>query len=255
MNSQQQQITDLNSLLAAADKAGEIFGNSRDAWWRGHARIDWDLAPKLYRTGYDLEERNLAIRFMNMARVRYDKIPGDEDWPSWLFLMQHYGLPTRLLDWTDSPLVALYFAVSEAAHHNEGGALWAIQPTRLNKIQAGQDVIACVQEPEIGFLALEAFQNVEPERRNKRIVAVLPNHFDMRHLVQSAAFTIHGCGEAINRLGSSDSFLVKFEIPAEAKQRLLRDLRKVGIHEASLFPDLDHLSRHLTSTKFLRGAQ
>src|SRR5690606_36926394 len=55
-----------------------------------------------------------------------------DDW-EWLFLMQHYGVPTRLLDWTDSPLVALFFAVYNVDRDDRDASLWVLLPAALNR--------------------------------------------------------------------------------------------------------------------------
>ena len=64
------------------------------------------------------------------SHIRHEPTPLGHDLPGWLFLAQHHGLPTRLLDWTESPLVAAFFAVLADFEHD--GALWALQPFRLH---------------------------------------------------------------------------------------------------------------------------
>jgi len=64
-----------------------------------------------------------------------DGIPKDE-W-DWIFLMQHYRAPTRLLDWSESPLVALYFALVDKLQEDSDGALWCMDPIALNRIANG----------------------------------------------------------------------------------------------------------------------
>jgi len=80
-------------------------------WFRGQPETELSLIPKIYRKDYD--ERFLTQTFRLRAKSRYGECPPLNDYPSWLFLMQHYGLPTRLLDWSASPLVAAFFAVED----------------------------------------------------------------------------------------------------------------------------------------------
>jgi hypothetical protein len=86
-------------------------------WFRGHADADWKLAPKLYRAsvprrGIRIIEDEIRQEFMMRAPSLTDKGP-QNSW-DWYFTMQHSGAPTRLLDWTEGALIALYFAVRDS---------------------------------------------------------------------------------------------------------------------------------------------
>jgi hypothetical protein len=107
------------------------------SWFRGHPEPYGNLTPSVYRTpptpergGY--REYWLAERFRLRAGSVHDKVPTWDDRLRWLLLMQHYGLPTRLLDWTESVLVALYFAVQGSA--DKAGEVWCIRPDKLNNL-------------------------------------------------------------------------------------------------------------------------
>ena len=102
-------------------------------WFRGQTVAAWNLEPSLTRHGGIQAEMTLVKRFKQNALPLISDRPEGE-W-EWLFLMQHQGLPTRLLDWTESALVGLYFAVSgsSAEHDDEPGTLWALLPISLNQ--------------------------------------------------------------------------------------------------------------------------
>src|SRR5437764_765572 len=81
-------------------------------WYRGHTNYKWTLTPSVARRREHLEnELTMLKRFRQDAGPRLRDRPSD-DW-EWLFLAQHFGVPTRLLDWTENPLVGLWFAVAQ----------------------------------------------------------------------------------------------------------------------------------------------
>ena len=113
---------------SAVDITTTKLGNIQ-LWWRGHADSSWDLTPGIFRKEYKDnkgQEHNMINYFMHRAAPRYARLPEKDDYSGWLFLMQHYGIPTRLLDWTESPLLALYFAVTDEKYSNSSGAVWGL---------------------------------------------------------------------------------------------------------------------------------
>ena len=99
------------------------------SWFRGQSKAKWELLPSLARQRGDHEtESDLLARFKQNATLLLSPVPGTE-W-EWLTVMQHHGVMTRLLDWTESPLTGMYFATNGNA--DSDGALWVLNPTKLN---------------------------------------------------------------------------------------------------------------------------
>lgn len=104
-------------------------------WYRGHDVHNWKLLPTLARNPDHLAaELDLLGKFQQDASLLLVHSTLNQEW-QWLMIMQHHGCPTRLLDWSESPLVALYFAVANKDHMNEDGALWMLLPHRLNELR------------------------------------------------------------------------------------------------------------------------
>ncbi|MGH8579260.1 MAG: FRG domain-containing protein [Gammaproteobacteria bacterium] len=134
-------ITTVSTLDELTDVVHETFQKTKSRWWfRGHPDSRWELIPKVWR-GYDgTTERYLTNLFYQRAKLRHASFPDDNDYAAWLALMQHYGLPTRLLDWSDSALIAAYFAVKyerdvSGIAPDRKCAIWMLHPTELNASQ------------------------------------------------------------------------------------------------------------------------
>ncbi len=227
-------------------------------WWRGQPRIqDWPLLPKVFRGGFASNENTLAILFRDQAPVRYPNCPSDERDPTWLFLMQHYGLPTRLLDWTQAPLIAAYFAVREEDYVKDDGVIWGLCPAQLNRNQfeLQEDKIFTTHGVRTLFPPVllpepkEGQEKPDPNESQEKIAAMTPKQIDIRMLVQLSCFTIHSTLHPLEMIDGADKFLIKIIIPSSIKQLLKGFLALLGITESSIFPDLDHLASDLASKR------
>jgi hypothetical protein len=162
--------------------------------------------------------------------------------------MRHHNLPTRLLDWTSSILVAAYFAVEDQTRAKLPGAVWALATASFNcrerkrEGKQEQKALFAAGHESITSLASPPFHS---SAGPTSICAFVPVEIAPRMMVQQSAFTIHGRGELMQEMDGHEQFHCGFEIPPGAKSGLWEALRLVGICGSTLFPDLDHLATDL----------
>jgi hypothetical protein len=227
-------------------------------WFRGQRDATWNLVPSLYRVdpparGIRVLEDEIRQEFEVRAPSLTDERPRNL-W-EWYFLMQHSGAPTRLLDWTEGSLIALYFAVKNKRDEISDAAVWVLDPWEMNRAVLGRaEVIA--PGADAGMLKADAeyYKPWLPARYEnpgalgvELPAAVYPTHFARRISSQRSCFTIHGSSrDGFERLPKpAKARLVKIVVPAHAAREIDRELSIAGVDEVAIFPDLDGLGRWL----------
>lgn len=230
-------------------------------WYRGQSKAEWGLQPTLTRNlksvGHNAEDSILIEKlacehFAARAHLYLPpnfKIATDEDW--WV-LMRHHFAPTRVLDWTLSPLVALYFAVNE--HWDSDGAVWMFQKLLLD------------QETDRKHGPIPAFTYTSSSHFDRffrdhtappRVAAFRLPQPTERMIAQQGTFTVcrdiladHAIaiadvlpGEVPRPDGEVSVYRGRCIIRAEIKKDLLRRLHMMNVRADSLFPGIDGLGR------------
>lgn len=229
-------------------------------WFRGQANCEWPLRPAIYRYPTCARPiRRIEDEIRQEFIVRAPSLGTERPQNSWewYFLMQHCGAPTRLLDWTESALIALYFALKGKLKASEpDAAVWILEPWRLNKFSVKHhEVIAPGADAGMVEAHLERYEDWLPDRYSADVlskrfpVAVYPTHASRRISSQRSCFTIHGWDlDGLEHLPDpTRQYLKKIIIPASHAHEIEMELSVAGIDEVTIFPDLDGLGRWLTA--------
>jgi hypothetical protein len=220
--------------------------------FRGAARAGRGLHNSLSRIGGDFAARERHV-IRNFRKYAHRSFIGDESLWNWLALAQHHGLPTRLLDWTYSPLVALHFATDNLAYYEHDGEVWAVNFTETNRrlpraLRAvldaeGSDVFTGEMLSEVAE-TLEAFDALSGE---SFVVFLEPPSVDDRIVNQAALFSVmsNPCHLLHDWLDRHPDAYRRIIIPAGIKWEIRDKLDQVNVNERVLFPGLDGLGRWL----------
>ena len=156
--------------------------------------------------------------------------------------MRHHGLPTRLLDWSESVLVAAYFAVEQKPSGKEyPPILWALSSIGLNQSQGVGGWIN-MTDPHGRALIAPVFGEKPDAKLKGKVLAAYAPQYRLRMMLQQSVFTIHGTGTPLEKLDGAEGFLRGYVIDPHARDELLRELDLLGIRRSTLFPDLDNLA-------------
>lgn len=225
-------IQDFVALVDEAKTAEEEKGNESDFLFRGQPQ-DWALRPKLARLSLKGEVQNiekLILDKFRRASFPLAEFKPDDHWDL-IALAQHHGLPTRLLDWSNSALAALWFAVKDSPLKVKGKK---------------QDGVVWILKPEVDDYRTDKFGPLS----NKITKIFRPRVVSRRISAQAGAFTVHkfnGDGHVI-RLETHKQFskkLIKITVPSKHFSQMRHRLNILGVNHSTIFPDIDGLCAHL----------
>ncbi len=202
-------------------------------WYRGHRReSDWKLKSSIAREGSPeiSLEKKLRMEFENQTAF-LDSASYPMERAASYFQMQHHGLPTRLLDWTRSPLIALYFALEKDDQETDDACIWVLDPSQLNRYY---------KQPFPAECEREYFEQNEEQK----VIAIHAPNTNLRMKSQKAEFTLHMDYCAMEDLLQASLFLKeKIVISKCIKAELREKLEILGIDRATIYPDYDNIAK------------
>ena len=241
------------------------YGKTAIQFFRGHTSKEYKLIPCIFRgkKAKDLEylEQSLYYEFCTNAGTMLTEFTNSWDIA---FAMQHYGIPTRFLDWTESFAVALYFAIKQEDVDQKEAIIWMLDPYALNKksyrinkklnyknddyMDEILDLNADLESDYFNYFVLNKRDLAYPDnppKIDKDIYAIYPRRRTNRMHAQMGIFTLHNTKEALEE--KHPSCVTRFILKSSGFQEARLFLRLAGVNQYTLFPDLSNLGQYLKS--------
>lgn len=251
-------------------------------WFRGQSRND-PLLPGVLReyvnpnTGEvcSYNELKILVSFTSLYK-NYTSERLQEKSSEFYSFMQHYGIPTRLLDWTENAAFALYFAVNNGKHDEEvERVVWVMNPGALNLLTTdtvsyaplvSDNSLVQTRMRMVGYIKngklIEQFWDIKPDfEKLKEEYLQLPVAFypassgNIRIAIQKGCFTIHGMDqrpiESIFDTPEIQKYLIKVNIQKESIASIREQLRLIGVTARSVYPDISGLASELSGVEYM----
>lgn len=228
------------------DRAGRSLKTSLeraaiDRWGR-----DWSEMPDI--------ENGLLRRFKREAHLYVAREPDEDDTIGWLALMRHHGAPTRLLDWTYSFFVAVYFAIDRADADGQP-CIWAMNLGRIREVVESMEHLRRLLNDDPNAKKKSTVDAIiDHSPRHALVFPLNPSKMNRRLILQQSVFVVPGditkpFVENLEAVDDPEKLVVKLPLPAERKflQEATKELLAMNMSSATLFPGLDGFAQNLAA--------
>ncbi len=239
-------IDELTSLISSDTKGWDT------RWYRGVKNPAYPLSPKLFRdASVAKREGYIAVEFRRRARPHLQGIGTPFEW---LCALQHYGFPTRMLDWSESLAMALYFTVRPAGVDIVAPTVWVLDPFELHTFagrKSRSPMIPIATDIEVIANADIAFGD-DPDRTEKNTsrhpIPVVPDFIFSRLAAQNGAFTIHGTDALpLDQVvpESKRGMLLKYVAKRDRIRAIVDSLDLIIPSADAVFPDVEGIRDYI----------
>ena len=239
------QVTSVEEFVRLFQPRG-VFRPGRTRWFRGDTRLRRRnaLLPSIARRSSTRDREWVIYQRFRQKAAAFLPYTTLGEW-DWMLYMRHYTAPTRLLDWTESPLVALYFAVEKRNRDQQEGVVWCLDPQRLNELAGFEARVYCAGiDPELEVYTPSSLKNA-PSGTNYKPAAIITARAFPRLVAQQGVFTVlHRESTSLERV-DDPKLLSRVRIPPRAKARMRDALHELGINRLSMFPELQSVAEDL----------
>lgn len=251
--------------------------NNETFLYRGHSNHEYKLLPSVLRDVYKQQNENIILR--EIISSHPNEFAGDRTTLENLLRSQHYSLPTRLLDMTWNPLVALYFAAKEENESENSGEVVVCKIKKNSVKYYDSDTASCISN--LAHLSIDEKNNIDfalsdnnrdfckqppidrliqfirhekpyfrPSIKKddlKKVLCVKPKLNSKRIISQSGAFLLFGKHEEVNEQNRNDMEIYRIRVSHSNKEKILRELNVMSINESTMFPEIEKAASYITT--------
>ncbi|MDP4160842.1 MAG: FRG domain-containing protein [Bacillota bacterium] len=263
-------ISSVEEYLNAVDEAYQRLCSTPrrcELWYRGQNQLNqpenppakrWDLIPSIARSPYNpLMEVIFLSKFKSYAIPFVQELPsfpipnGRAAYWHWLFMMQHYGVPTRILDWSRDALTGLFFALDGRGANDEGkdAAVWILNPVRLNEAFSFHSFVKPGYIPNVDEEVVNLYFGPNAQiLANKKPAAVIGPLNNPHIVAQKGVFTVFPHVREITPLNlfpDASDYLLEICVEANSIPSILEQLQRYGVTHFTLYPDITEVKKQI----------